>query len=816
MDTGLQAVASRRWTETERIFTTLVEKRPDYSLGHLYLGEARFHMDRPAEALKSLEHAVDDRTLADRERHHAYLLKGRTLVELGRKEVSDADFRRRAGSHDAKRRSRDFFIAANVALHNAFQIFKDSYDVLLWRAYALYRQENFRKTLDVLRACEKKRPGHWHHEFFRALALEGLHGPNTQSVEIVLELAQDAPTLEQRALYVYLTNIYREVPDKIGSKMPQLVLNFHRATGEKLPEISDFLEELERKREEERRAIVLEQTLKHSQKLAQDDRYLDALRLLKNYEAIEGANDRVTRDVNDLIARWSKLLDLQAENNLRTGDHEKLRAVVHEYHAALKMTDKLELKIALQQRINDLQLALTHLTSSKKVREIAKLLKMGEFKRVLTRLGNVKPSDLDPPDRQLYYYIEGVAHYRLAEWKSAVNAFQKVKSRTYEDVDLLHGLALVKEGERSVGIEMLSRLPPQERHDEVNRLLAGRFADGGNNTKALSYLERIKNPNSEDLELLVRCHKEIGIQSYKQGDFRRAVSELQVARKILDEKLHEPGAEVYTCLGNAYFRLEAFGKAKKVFEALINTDLTSEEKSRSREAFINLSRIHLRDRRDDLAYQRLKQFIGLGGQVPTDLKNEYGRLAATFADFMPLDRVHYWSYSSTLEDYNYTVLVKEKLSGSYHVERWESGKSQPEVWKRDGVHLVKHTGKNGAVTFRVPVNLDPVERTLPFTEYTTGPGNRLRYTSEVVAVNRTVKLPDGQVFEGCLQVRVTRTIPQPSGKESRTRYVLYLAPDVGEVKQEIYQDEEKVAETVLTGIVYKGDEESRDLLDLNQ
>lgn len=803
MDRGLRASQSQRWVQAKQVFSKLLESRPQYTPAHLYRGEALFRLGYPRKALKNLERAAQDRTLDAPSRHKAHYLKGRALVEIGRLEYSDTQFRHRTAYSAARRKTQEYFLAANVAFHNATKIRKDSYEVVLWRAYSLHRQENFRKALDLLRACERRKPRHWHHKFFRALALDGLHGPNTRSVEIVLGLAEGPPRPEQLDLYIYLLDIYEEVPLVAAEKIPPLIANFRRVSGVRSPEIDSFMEKLEKKREKDRRDIVLEQSLTHAQKLARSEKFLDALRLLKNYEAMEGQTAQVTSSINNLISRWSKLLDLQAQNHLRAVDRDKLREILEEYKIARKMTDKLEIKITLQQRINDLQLALTHLTSSSKVREIAGLLKAGDYKEVLLQLKTVRLSHLQPPDREFRDYIEGVAHYRLDHWKAAVRALRKVRNRTYEDLDLLHGLALVKGGDRSAGLAMVAKLPPQPGNDEVNLLLAEYFAEDGKHVKALSYLDSVRNPPVGGLELAVRLRTEIGINKYNHGDFRRAVSELQAARKILDEKLHKPGADVYTYLGNAYFRLEAFGKAKRVFEALINSNLTTEERTRSREAFLNLSRIHLRDKRDDLAYQDIKEFLSLGGQVPADLKNEYGRLAATFADFMPLDRVDYWNYASTTRDYNYSVIVREKISGSYRVERREAGRSHSEMWKRRGILLVKHTGKDGAVALRIPVNLNPVEKMLPFVEYTTGPGNRLRYTSEVVAINRTVKLPDGQQFHGCLRVRVTRTVAQRTGRESRTRYVIYLAPGVGEVKQEIFQDEKKVAETVLTRIVFK-------------
>ena len=50
-----------------------------------------------------------------------------------------------------------------------------------------------------------------------------------------------------------------------------------------------------------------------------------------------------------------------------------------------------------------------------------------------------------------------------------------------------------------------------------------------------------------------------------------------------------------------------------------------------------------------------------------------------YADFLPLDRIQYWNYTSTAKDYNYTLFVKGEQDGVYRVERREAGSTSEEA-----------------------------------------------------------------------------------------------------------------------------------------
>ena len=255
-------------------------------------------------------------------------------------------------------------------------------------------------------------------------------------------------------------------------------------------------------------------------------------------------------------------------------------------------------------------------------------------------------------------------------------------------------------------------------------------------------------------------------------------------------------------MGDAYFRLGRLDEAGKVYGDLVDSNLTTEERRRSRRVYLNLSRIHAGESRGDLAYQDLREFRALGGNLPTEYRVEYGGLAASFANYLPLGSIESWSYASTQQDYSVTVTVDQREpSGSYRIERHESGRVRTERWAREGSFVDQRSGPDGAIVTRIPVNVDAVESTLPFVEYRTGPDDRLLVTAEIVATNRTVELSDGTEHFGCLQVRVTRTAQLESGQSPKTRYVIYLAPELGEIKRQVFRGDQLVEELELARVV---------------
>lgn len=806
LHSGQTAAEEHRWSRAMAVFTDLLESRPDFTLARYYRGEAAHRLGRHQEAIVDLEFAAEDRNILPSQRARAFYLAALSQVSLGRAALSDEAFRSGEGTLQERREARTRFLAASVSLQSAERLPSEAEDVTAWRAYTLYRLENYRKALDLGQQDRDPRSAHWRMRLVRALALEGLHGPNEKSLELVLELAMEKPTAERLDVYRYLVDVHDEAPRATQSRIPPLVAEFRRSTGSQAPEITAFLARIDELREAERRAILVRETVARARELSEAERFREAIDLLRGHAEAEGADPALSAAVDRTVEGWAKLLALRSSTLLeRGGDRRQIEQVIEEYQHARQATDRLELKITFQQQISDLQLAHAQLTSSRRLREIAALQQKSKHSEAVSALRALDLRDLDEADRDLYHYLLAASLFELKDWRQVVSATESLGKRNFDDVDYLEGMARVRLGQVSRGIAILDRLPPGGGDDDTRRLLGRHHLEEGDEARAILYLDRLEKPTTEDLDMAVRCRTRLGVDAFERSEYPAAIEHLEIARRILDEKLRRPGSTVYTYLGNCYFRVENFPRARKIYSDLIHSDLTEDERLRSREAYFNLARIRLREKRDDLAYQTLQSFLRFGSSLPEDLLEEYGRTAATFADYAPLDRVHYWNYTSALpgQEYNQTVTVDGREDGAYVVERRESGRLQKEVWRRDGIFLVQETGPNGGIELRLPTNLDPVQQTLPHEEYTTGENGRFRFRSEVVATNQTVTLPDGREYRGCLEVKLTRTIGLPSGRTQRTRHILWLAPDVGEVRRETYQNDKKVADLVLSEVVLR-------------
>jgi tetratricopeptide (TPR) repeat protein len=796
-----EAYASADWHRVRDLYSRLLETQPAMGVPRLRRGQALFHLGELDPALEDLELAAAGDGLGTEEHHAAHSFRGRCLIEKGRTLLDDMQFRKRKASDGTPRQVRDLFLAASAALHSALKLDPSCYECLLWRGYSLYRLENHHKALELFQACEKRLPRNWDHRFYRALAWEGIHGLNKESLETCLEIAAAGPRPELLPVYVYLAGVHAEVPPQLAERIPRLVEAFRRATGSREPRIIAFLELQEKERERERREIILRQTTEEARRLAQLESCREALLLLADLEKREGADPEAGALREEIIDRWVRLLEVRADGVVGAGDSGRLKELLDEFQLARSQSRKLEVKIVLQRKINDLQLVLTQLGTSQRILQIAELLYAGKYQETLNELRGLRVDDLAAKDRDLFHYLQGVASYHLGHWSAAATAFQLISPATYlsyENLDAYRGLALVKNGDGDGGVAHLLRLPPEARSDEVHRILGAHFAEKGAPQLAAAHLGAIKEPKSADLELLVQSQTRIGLAHLQAGEHARAIQVLEAARQVLDTRLRRRGVEVYAALGNAYFRLENLERAKRVYEELVHSDLTADERLRCREVLAQLSRIYLLERRGDLAYQALREHQRLGGALPPDLQNEHGRLTATYGDFLPVERVAYWSYTSrSSRIYSYTLYVTGSRAGEHRIERREGDHASEEIWSRDGLFLVK---KIGPALFKLPINLSPLDPSLPLVEYRSG---EQQFISEIVAFDQTVTLPEDRQFTGCLKVRLRRQSGASAAGEQWTTHIFYFAPDVGEVKQEIYRGSELVSEIVLSSVVYR-------------
>jgi tetratricopeptide (TPR) repeat protein len=806
VDEALAAGSVGDWSRAESILGAVLAEVPEYDRARLHRGEALLRLGRPVEALAELDALIQSGRTSETELGSAHHLRGSAFVLLGRTALADSDFRARRGKPDAVRAARDAFLAANVAFANSIERDETNYKAWIGRAYALYRQENYNKAVDVLDTCQRKQPGDWEHRFLRALVMEGLHGQNAQSYQTAIAIAEEPATADRLPLCLFLIERLPALPPDLAADVPGLVTAFRDSTGVRDETIERFLDGQAIENEQLRLAAARATAIERARGLAAEEKLTDAVAVIDEHDASLGLSDEVTALRNEIAERWLRLLDLRSQGYLRAADHKSLARVLDEYKTVANAATKLEIKISVQQKVNDLQLALAQMTSSTKIREASQLARSGEYRAVLELLEPVDPDGLVDSDRDLYHYYLGLARFHGKRWVDAVASFQSVRSRTLEDVDLYEGLALLESGRTAAGLERLANTPPVPGKDDVNRLVARYHAERGEHAKTLARLANIGSPQREDFEMEARSRTSSGSQKARDGDIEGSVEELRHARQIWTEKLQRTDPDVWLQLGHGQLLLDQHSMAKRTLEELVNAPLTPEERVRCRSAHIHLSQVHLREKREDLAYQDLEEYLRWSNDLPAELEETYGNLAAAYADYMPLDRVAHWNHASTIHDYNFTLSVEKNSEGKYRVERREGARIIEETWERSGMFVVQKTGRGGMIELRIPINLERREKTLPFVEYSTGEDGRLRFTSEIVATNRSVSLRDGKSYRGCLQVRLTRTIDLESGKEQRTRFVLWLAPEVGEIRRETYRDDEKVAETELTGIVLRDSE----------
>jgi hypothetical protein len=131
------------------------------------------------------------------------------------------------------------------------------------------------------------------------------------------------------------------------------------------------------------------------------------------------------------------------------------------------------------------------------------------------------------------------------------------------------------------------------------------------------------------------------------------------------------------------------------------------------------------------------------------------------------------------------------------VQRRDGTDRSDEIWSRKGIYLSRHFA--GGVE-KFPINLNPAEEKLPVTIYRS---RDQEYQSEVLAINQTVRLPGSRIFRNCLKVRIRPKGQVTGGASSLGERVLYLAPDVGEVKREVYRDGAKFHEVFLSDYALK-------------
>jgi tetratricopeptide (TPR) repeat protein len=790
-----EAFANDHWQIALDNASAVLTSRPHYVPARVLKGKSQFQLRRFDDSLETMLRLIDDVDPDDdpEAAFAAYFFAGRCQVEKGRAILPDSKLSDLAFSSDKRRASRDSFIAGNMHFRRSLEIAESDYDALLWRGYCVFRLENFRKAVEVFNLCETRAPERWEHKFFLGLALEGTYKTNAQSLAAYMEIVATTPRQEFAPVYEHLTSVYDGVAPELARTILDGLGRFAKRYPGQSPKVEDFLARVREEMRDKEMAERLSATAHRVQQLMAKERLPQAISVVENYLAETTIVPLLEQPLRETKEGWSLLLEAAAEGLTSSTEPGELETAVIAYEWARKLTSKVDRLVVLQQKVNVVQLAHSRQKMSTRIEDTHALLKASQFEKVLTKLNGASTDGLSSRDVDMYHYLRGSANYHLGDWQAAADGFRQVSRRDLEDIDLLHGMALVQAGQKSAGVAVLANLPEEARNETVNRLLGQYFTAQKDYPEAVIYFASVHRPTPEDSTAHFESRREMGLQFYRDDSYAKAAEQLELACQLLETQLPQRRTpDVYLHLGNSYYRMDDQERAKKVFQDLSNSGLSPLERKRCRDLFLYRGKIFLTQKRPDLAYQDLATYLDLEGELPTDVATVFGRLVATFGNYMPLDDIAYWNYVSTSMDYNYTLHVSKKETGAYRIQRREGGnKTSEETWWQQGIYLTKEVG--GSV-FKLPISLHPAESTVPLIEYVS---RGMNCTSEIVEYDQTVEIPGRGSFEHCLKIRTQQRATAPGGQVRTTKHIFYLAPGVGEVKQEIYRDDVKVSEIVL-------------------
>ena len=782
------AAKAEDWATARDSSSALIEAEPGHMPSYILRGHALFELGDYVAALQDFQRVEQAGGWTGEDAFMALYYQGRCWIELG---CHGQDTRSTPPERDPGA-EREPFLKANALLEEAANIASDEdrYEANAWRSYALLCLDNRALAADCLKACEAIHPERWEHKFFAILAREAVAGVTTEGVQEQLEIVAPGPRREFTPVYEHLAAVSDSVSPELARKIYDAVSAFAAAVPKHPGPIGNYLLEYRKKVDSDRRLARKSSTNKKAKELIAREQFKEAVDFLEDYLRQEGSDQEVEEVLRDTEERWSVFLEVRTETLIASNGKEDLATALLNYRLAHRLTKKVDRLVILQQKINALELAVTRQDSSQKIQQTHDLLKAGRYADVLKTLAAVPPEGLSEHDRDLYNYLRGSSYFQLGDWESAVRCFHAVRRASFENMDTLYGLALVRSGQQATGVMRLENLSPKARTEEVNRTLGHYYVEHDDFAKAVECLSVLKTPSQPDLEALLRARRECGVISYKRGDYSKAIEEFQAARQILEVQLRRKATDIYLYLGNAYFLSKDCERAKKIYQDLIEADLTQAEKVGWRDLFLNLGRIHLQEKHPDLSYKALSDFIRLGGELPLDMADAYGRLVATYADFMPLDRIEYWSYSGRGLDSSYSLRIKAETGGEYRVEKKEGTTQYEETWSRRGIFLTKQAGER---IEKLPINLNPSQETPPSISYTSQ-GQECK--SELVGFQEAVELRGGRQFTDCLKIRIRRR--GEGSKGGITEEIVYLAPGVGEVKREIYRNGTKATEVLLS------------------
>ncbi len=798
------ALDNKDWQRAHQLLSEVLEQNPEFPPAYIARGQAEFGMKSFDKAVEDFDVALKRGGLSPDERFVALTFKGRCVIEKGRDLRRDLNGMEKGARSKLLKEVRTTFVRANALLVKAVELKPDGYDAVLWRAYCFVQVENHKRALELLRTCEKVAPNRWEHRFVKALATEGLYKINPESLSTYLELARTGRSDEYAVVFEHLITTFPKVEQDSQRRIFRYVENFVKAVPGHPSTLDSFLNETQEQILREEREERIRNGIARAEAFAENQKYQNAIELLETLMAKEGDSEVAAQSLQDVRERWSLSLEARAVTRSTSDDKEQLRAALEDYQMAQRLTKKVDRLGTLQQKINAVTLVLTRRETALKLERSFEQLKKELFAEALAELRGISLDDLTPEDTDLYHYLRGVASYHLGHWKVAAKSLEQIVHRDYPNIDTLQGMALMKGDDAEAGARILINVPAERRTDEVHRSLAEYFLKGNDLEKAIGYLGAIKKKTNADFEAELEARETLGRQFFEDHRYDAARDHLVAAKNLLEQKLDRKAPDVYLYLGHSYFHSEDFERAKKAYTDLSSSRLTEAERTRCRELYLQRAKIYLQERLPDLAYEDLSTFERLGGEFADEsLVRKYSWLVATYADYMPLTKIHYWTYVNVTTGKSSRLSVGNQVDGVYKIERHEDHMTTEESWAKEGTTLIR---KLGGDIWRLPINLEPATDTFPSHEYRADEGRvKIEYKSEIQSNGEVVELADGRTLRNCIKVQLKKTRSEPGKAVSFLVYVFYFAPDVGEVKREVLLDGEKVSEVVLSSWAYRSD-----------
>lgn len=759
---GLQARDGECWDQAIGFFHQLREEKPEFGPAWLEVAICKHKIGLVEESTIDLQNFLAKTSPDRRDRATAHYYLARNHIE-----------RAREWSVSKIENAQVLFAVALDTLELAWELGSMNYDTALWLAYASLQVERRTDALDALHTCQELDPDRQEHQLLLAVAEDEIHHPG-YNLATYLDLAKADSPRSLGLLYDHLASIHDDLAEDSRVSVINLLQSYRESNFVVPPQISSLLTRVEAEEEAKRLRKTLETFRSRISSFEANNQYAEALRLVEEFR--EDLSESIDLDDlrSDIRNRWALDLESKANKLIFSSSAKELTECLRTFRKALELSTDTLRRIVLEQKIDALQVSLNRVPPRKPLVKAQSLLKNSQYESAIEELQTVPPESLSPTEREPYFYLLGVSNYNAGRWGEAVKALEKVQTETFWDLHQMRGISYWRTARRKAALKDLSLVSLETRSDEALQIMGHQELARLDYPEAVRNLERISNASPHDLDALQRALTLRGIALGEEGKWSEAVETLRSARKVIESRLNRHRPRVYLELGRAYWNVEDFDRAERTLRDLLDMDLSPEELSELREAFLLRARLSHRRRSFSSTHEDLQTFLQLGGKIPDYWRNQYDRVIGVFSEFSPLAEGNRWDYRSVEDGKTITVEILRREIDGFVVEINVDGEVKEEKWyvASNFLHRVSETKQE-----IIPVRLSSPDGPYPSLKFLS---RATLVESRILEIGMTVTLRDDKTYENCLRVQ--------TGSESRAgeRIVRYFAPRVGEIRREIH------------------------------